>query len=139
MALRQPSGSRTWGGPSTDEEEARIWTGYRQALSHLTIPQLMDRLAEINRQQQILTASLGQAQQSSPLSLSTFVEALDRPVLSSMGMASPPAPSMDRGSPPSPFPQPSPLDQLAASRRLGPRLAERLARQAARAEARRRE
>jgi hypothetical protein len=135
MGSGRERNSRTWGGPQSDEAEAQIWAGYRTALASLTIPQLMDRLAEINRQQQALSLSMGLPQASS---LSTFTEALDRPVLSSMGMATPVgSPSMDRGSAPSPSPQQSPLDQLAASRRLGPRLAERLALAGARAEARR--
>lgn len=127
------SSRRTSLEPLSPPQEYQTWGGYRQALARMSTPQLMELLATINGQ----LAAERDRRLSSILGLSsTVTEGLDQPVLSSTRMATQHSP-MDRGAPPSTFPQPSAVDLLASSQRLGPKLAQRLMLASARAVQRR--
>lgn len=119
--------------PLSPPQEYRTWDGYRRALAALSPTQLMELLTSINGQ---LVAERERQMSSILASSQSSVEALDRPVLSSTRMATQRSP-MDRGALPSTFPQPSAVDLLSASQRLGPKLAQRLMLASARATSRR--
>jgi hypothetical protein len=112
--------------PSTlDPDHLRqSYAGYQKALSHLTIPQLLElstRQAQaIQQSQDSMLSRLLRAPSSTP--------DLDAPVLRSTPMEIPSsATPRDRGQPGSPSPPPSSLELIARKGgRLGPRLGARL-------------
>jgi hypothetical protein len=111
-------GSSYLTAPDDPEQEA-LWAPYRQWLSRLTPEQLIAQATELSRQLQ------SQASSSLSGSLEAYHQSIDRPVLVSTRTADPSRPT-DRSAPRSPSPQPSSLDLLSASGRLGPKLAARL-------------
>lgn len=127
------SWQRTSLEPLSLPQEHQTWQGYRQALATLSPQQLMELLTTINGQ---LTMERERRMASILSSSPSLSEVLDQPVLSSTRMATQRSP-MDRGVPPSTFPQPSAVDLLASSQRLGPKLAQRLMLASARAVRRR--
>jgi hypothetical protein len=119
--------------PLSPPQEFETWAGYRRSLATLSPDQLISLLTTINGQLQEDRIRRMESILSSSQSLEG---ALDRPVLSSTRLATQHSP-MDRGVPPSTFQQPSAVDLLSASQRLGPKLAQRLMLASARATSRR--
>ncbi len=121
-----------WKPPSDPAEERRLWGTYRAALSQMSLAQLMAHASQ--------NAALLQAQAHATTSemLSEYQRAKDNPVLPRASMA--PRSSADRPEPASrQSQQPSSLDLLSSSRRLGPALATKLIVASARAANRRTE
>lgn len=113
------------GPPDSEEAIRRSFEGYRMSLASLTPDQLMAHLTQINLAlQEQARASLA-ATVSEPLS--DYLEKIDRVVLRSTPseIQSPSPRGLAAQGSPSSRP-PSPLDLLASSNRLGPRLAAKL-------------
>jgi len=129
MASSPPRISRTL----TPTELARLDRTYRRALAQMTVPQLMDHLATINRQIEAdRTERLGRVLSEAP---SGYRPDLDQPVVSTPTAT--PLPRRDRGSLPSRPSPPRALDLLASQSRMGPRLAAKLVAASARSASRR--
>lgn len=105
---------------------------YEAALERMSSSQLTQELTRINALMQ------QQAQSTTESLLRAKLEQESQPHASSTRTPDP-SPDQDRGRPTTRSPQPSPLDLLAASSRMGPRLAARLTLASARAQARRNE
>lgn len=118
--------SRGRPNPTDQYGVQETFKGFRQALAVLSIPQLMDQLTRIN------AAMEADAQLKLRNAISTTSwgsSSLDDPVVRSTRTATRGAPAAptDRGAGPSLLsPPPGPLDLLARSGRLGPRLAAKL-------------
>lgn len=128
--------------PNNPEALARTWDGYRQTLLTMArrpdgIRLLLEHLTTINSQLQAERERQMALVTSAPLS--AYISNLDQLVLRSTPRERQSRSPRDRAAPASPrSPQPSPLDLLSRSNRLGPRLAAKLVAASARAEANRR-
>lgn len=110
---------RDWKPPADPAEERRLWDAYRTMLSRMTPEQLMDHAS---RNAALLQS---QARAMTSMTLSDFRTGMDNPVLQRPSMAPPsstdrPAQASQRSL------QPSALDLLSSSHRLGPALATKL-------------
>lgn len=125
--------------PETEEAIERTFRGYRMWLQTQTPEQLASHAAELSaRLEDQARASLGQVI-GQPPQLSDWLTSLDRVSFRSTPTATRPSSPRDRGQEPSlSSRQPSPMDLLASSQRLAPKIAARLVAASARAEARRR-
>lgn len=110
--------------PDNETEIRRSFEGFRLALAQMTPEQLMGQLTTINAALEAEARTRLAATVSEPLS--AYIEKLDRVVLRSTPSEIPSPSPRDRGDPRFPSRQPSPLDLLASSARLGPRLAAKL-------------
>lgn len=136
MASSPPTNSPPPLPPPGRNDPDRSWEAYRWALSRLTIPELLEHLTRINAAQEAQARSLTATTAASLPSLADSLSSLDR---IAPGPTAPASPwPTDRGGGPSPAsPQPSAVDRLAATAKLGPRIAARLLLASARAQRRR--
>lgn len=125
---------------TSSETEAAIvgiFDSYRATLAKLSRPELLAHLTEINGQLETQARQTVANTLAPSAGLSDFLTALDRPQIRSIER-DPSSSHRGRAAQDSPRSQPrSPLDLLAGSSRLGPRLAAKLVAASVRASGRR--
>lgn len=109
--------------PDDEEEIRRTFEGYRSVLATMTTEQLMGQLTTINAELESQNRTV--LARAVSRDLSEYISILDQPVLRLRPTDQRSPEPRDRGRPPSPSRQPSPVDLLFGSSR-GKRLAAKL-------------